>query len=573
MLARLARFCFRRRWTVVIGWLLAIVLLGIIGFGVVGNDYRTDFNLPDSETKQVFDFLKANRPDSAGFTGQIVFQDKDGVSSPEVQAALTPLFQKVDKIDGVSVVSPFTPEGARQISSDGTIGYATLDFKQDTFAETQDRATKIQDLGDKVKLAGLRIEYGSQAFQTQEMPASEALGLLAAAIILLIAFGSVLAMGLPIGTALIGLASGSALVVLVSNLTTMPEFTPEIAAMIGLGVGIDYALFIVTRHREGLHNGLSPEDAAVASVDTAGRAVLFAGGTVIISLLGLFVAGLAFVSGLAVAGICAVVAMVAASLTLLPALLGFSGSRIEVTTYRGLLALIVPVMLAIPAVIFGVGALFLFGLAFSVVILVTSIFVPKLREQVPIRQAVGDKQGFWYRWSHLIQRRPWPAFAFGLIVLVVLAIPSVLHPPRVRRRGQPPREDHPAPGLRPVGQGLRTGLQRPAPDPRAERGRRGSGEGRLVRPVPQLGRRCPGRLPCRAGRRQRRPRDGPAQERPPGRGHDPTRRPPPERHRAQVRARRQGGRQRRGQRRFRLVPGQAPSLHHRHGPDPVLPVC
>src|SRR6476619_2266822 len=237
MLARIARTCFRHRWRVVIGWVLAIIALGFVGFGIVGDDYRTDFKLPDSETKQVFDFLEAHNPGNAGFPGQIVFQDPDGVNTPEVEAALTPLFAAVGKVDGMTVVSPFTPQGARQISEDGTIGYATLDFPQDTFADTLDRADKIKALGAKVKLEGLRIEYGSQAFQDQEMPASEALGILAAAIILLIAFGSVLAMGLPIGTALVGLASGSALVVLVSNLTTMPEFTPQMAAMIGLGVG------------------------------------------------------------------------------------------------------------------------------------------------------------------------------------------------------------------------------------------------------------------------------------------------------------------------------------------------
>ena len=329
----------------------------------------------------------------------------------------------MDELDGVVVISPYSEEGSHQISEDGTIGYAALNFEDRPLEELIETGDTIQELGNDVATGDMRIEYGGDVFYAFEMPASEALGILAAVIILLIAFGSVLAMGLPIGTALAGLLSGMALVALASNVATMPDFTTAMAAMIGLGVGIDYALFIVTRHREGLHDGLSPEEAAVASIDTSGRAVMFAGGTVIISLCGLFIAGLAFVNGIALASICAVLAMLVASLTLLPALLAFSGNRIEVTTYRGVLGLIVPVLLAIPAIIFGIGSLVLVGLVFSAVIIIASFFIPKLRSQVPVRRAHGGETGFWWRWSKMIQRRPWPAAGIGVVVLLVLAIP------------------------------------------------------------------------------------------------------------------------------------------------------
>ncbi len=167
------------------------------------------------------------------------------------------------------------------------------------YQKSLDLGKEIQDLGKDVHVDGLTVEYGGDMFSKFEMPESEALGLLAAIIILLIAFGSVLAMGLPIVTALFGLGTGVALTVLVSNVQSMPDFAPQLTAMIGLGVGIDYALFIVTRYREGLHAGLEPDDAVAAAIDTSGRAVLFAGITVIISLMGLYLMGLAFVRGLA----------------------------------------------------------------------------------------------------------------------------------------------------------------------------------------------------------------------------------------------------------------------------------
>src|SRR5436190_7522028 len=166
-------------------------------------------------------------------------------------------------------------------------------------------------------------------FVDQTQPASESIGILAAIVILLVAFGSLLAMGLPIMTALAGIAIGAAVVQILAHLTDVPSFAPQVTLMIAIGVGIDYALFVVTRYRTSLHDGLEPRDAVILALDTAGRAVLFAGGTVVISLLGLFAIGVSFIRGMAIGASIAVVLVMAASVTLLPAMLGFVGRTID----------------------------------------------------------------------------------------------------------------------------------------------------------------------------------------------------------------------------------------------------
>ena len=320
-------------------WLPFLIGLSAISAGV-GTDYHTDFALPDSDSKDVQDALLAGAdPEDAGWTAQIVFTSPGGTDDPAVKAAMEPLFAEVDKLEGVKVDSPYSPEGESFNSTTEPISFAQLGVTERSQSETQELADEIQDLGDAVQLPpGLQIEYGGQLFQPFELPESEVLGVLAAMIILVLAFGSVLAMGLPIGTALFGLGVGAGVLGIVSNAFGMPEFSPQIAAMIGLGVGIDYALFIVSRYRENFHAGMEPEEAVVQAVDTSGRAVMFAGITVIISLLGLFIIGLAFVRGLAVASALSVLVMMIASITLLPALIGFAGHRIEETSRAAAIA-------------------------------------------------------------------------------------------------------------------------------------------------------------------------------------------------------------------------------------------
>jgi RND superfamily putative drug exporter len=212
-------------------------------------------------------------------------------------------------------------------------------------------------------------------FTDQSQPASEAIGILAAVVILLLAFGSLLAMGMPIMTALFGIGIGLACVNLLARVLDVPSFAPQVAALIGIGVGIDYALFISTRYREALHEGRNPEQAVVHAIDSSGRAVLFAGGTVVISLLGLFFIGVPFIRGLAVGATLAVLFVMAAAVTLLPAVLGFAGYTID--------------RFALP------GA----------------------------RRPRDVEHSFWTRWSRTLQARPWPAAVIGLVILVVLALP------------------------------------------------------------------------------------------------------------------------------------------------------
>jgi RND superfamily putative drug exporter len=254
------------------------------------------------------------------------------------------------------------------------------------------------------------------------VPSSEALGLGFAIIILIIAFGSVLAMGLPVGVALAGIVSGTMLAGLLSHVVSMPDFASTIGVMIGLGVGIDYALFIVTRFRENVHKGYDNETSTLIAMNTAGRAVLFAGTTVVISLLGMLVMQLSFISGLAIGAAVVVAMTLLASLTLLPALLGFAGSRVEVTRRRGLIAAIL-IAIALVGAGLGVPALILVTVPAAVIVLLASLAYAPLRKRVLERERKPLHQTISYRWSRVIQRRPWPAVIIGVLVLVLFALP------------------------------------------------------------------------------------------------------------------------------------------------------
>ena len=227
------------------------------------------------------------------------------------------------------VRGPFDSGGQNQISSrDSHIAYSVIQFDKTTQDLPIPDLKKVVTTAQSQAHPGFEIELGGQPIskaQAFSFGVSEFVGILAAIFILLIAFGSLIAMGLPIMTALFGLGVGVALIDVASHLVTVPTFATQLAAMIGIGVGIDYALFIVTRHRSALHDGEDPEAALIISLATSGRAVLFAGTTVVISLLGMMLMGLSFVYGLAIAAIIAVVLVMLASLTLLPAVLGFTG--------------------------------------------------------------------------------------------------------------------------------------------------------------------------------------------------------------------------------------------------------
>ncbi len=422
LIRRLAAWCVRRRWIVIGCWVALLVGVSIAAGGV-GPDYRTDFALPDGEAKRVQELLEANNPDRAGFTSQIVVRSEQGIDDPGVRRTLEEIFGFAEAQGDITVTSPYDSPG--QVSTDGTIAFAQLDIRDSrTFTELQAVGEEIREFGESVDWPnGVQVEYGGDLFAEFELPESEIYGLIAAVIILILAFGSVLAMGLPIGTALFGLGVASALVSLLSNVISMPDFTTAMVAMIGIGVGIDYALFIVTRYRDNLHDGASVDDAIVDSLDTSGRAVLFAGLTVIISLLGLLLIGLAFVQGVAVASAIGVAMVMAGALTLLPALLRLVGARIDNTTWAALVAVGLVVVAALVGLTSGAPGIFLGGVVAAAAFFALSFAIRPLRRLVPRRATPPREEQVWYRWSRFVQRRPWPSAIGATLFLLLLAVP------------------------------------------------------------------------------------------------------------------------------------------------------
>jgi putative drug exporter of the RND superfamily len=380
-LARMARWAAGHRKTVVISWLIALVaVLGVSS--AVGTRYASDFSSGNTESQRATDLLKTDFPAQAGDTDQIVFKATDGkVTDPAVRSRIEPMLAKVAHLPHVTgVVSPYSKEGARQISANGQIAFASVNFDQRGFDVSKPDAQRVIDTAQAAGSKGLQVELGGQAIQQaeqQSLGTATAVGLLAAVVILLITFGSLVAMGLPIATALLGLGTGVGLISIFSQVINMPDVSTELAVMIGLGVGIDYALFIVTRFRENYRNGVGLEESIAAAMDTAGRAVVFAGVTVIIALLGMFALGLSFLNGMAVAASLGVLLTLLAALTLLPALLGWLGPR-----------------------------------------------VGRVSRRAQRRQVRPDgRNGFWPRWAEIVQRHPWPAAIAGVAILAVLIAP------------------------------------------------------------------------------------------------------------------------------------------------------
>ena len=425
MLANLARFCFRKRKIVLGAWIALLLTSGFLQ-AKPGADYRTEFGLPSSESQKGFKVLEDNFGSSGGsFAAQFVFQAQQGVNDPAVKAAMETFFATAGKLKGLTVTSPYTAPGALQVARQGELAdkLAYADVALDSDLSQQDLlAYRKKLIAAQPKIEGLEILLGGQAFGEFQPPETELIGLAFAVVILILAFGSVLAMGLPIGTALFGIFVGSGLLAIATQFLSVPDFTPFIGIMIGLGVGIDYALFILSRYRDGLRAGLSYEEATVDAMDSAGRAVLFAGITVIISVLGMWLMGLKFIQGLAVGASVTVLAVLAASMTLLPALLGFAQHRIDITKRRGVLA-----SAGLALVFLGGGiklpVLSMIGALTIVVAIVGGFFVPALKKIVPHRPEKPLRDTIWYRWSRLVQHRPWPMAIIGFVVLALLAAP------------------------------------------------------------------------------------------------------------------------------------------------------
>ncbi len=309
-----------------------------------GTSYSNNFTLPHSDAQRASDLLQRSFPTQAGDRDTIVFKvDSGTVRDPAVQAHMEAMFKQVEKKPHVAaVISPYGGAASgRSISSDGRIAFATVVFDEKANLLPKSAPEAVVNTAKAAAKPGLDVQLGGQAIEQTEQPGfgiSTAVGLLAAIVVLLLTFGSLIAMGLPIVTALFGLGTGLGLIALFTHVVDTADFSSELAAMIGLGVGIDYALFILTRFREAFRTpGPTFHDvraSVLRSIDTAGRAVLFAGTTVVIALLGMMLLGVNFLYGVAIAASIGVLLVMLASLTLLPALLTITGEKVAYGSRR-----------------------------------------------------------------------------------------------------------------------------------------------------------------------------------------------------------------------------------------------
>jgi putative drug exporter of the RND superfamily len=378
-MSAIGRWCFRHRFAVIATWVLVLVGLGALS-QAVKSDYNNSFSLPGTDSTTAQHLLAKTIPAQAGDADTIVWQVSHGtVRDTAVATRMSGVLKQIAVMPEVAaVVSPYGPRGTAQISRDGRTAYATVDFTKQANNVAKADITQVVDAAEAARAPGLNVQLGGQAIEQTEQTSlgvSSTVGVLAAAVVLLIAFGSLLAMLLPIVTAIAGVSGGLMAIAPLTHTMNVVDIAPILGALIGLGVGIDYALFIVTRHRRGLQSGLlTPEEAAVKALDTSGRAVLFAGSTVCIALLGILILGVSFLNGLAVASALTVVFTVLAAVTLLPALLGVFGMRVL------------------------------------------------SRRQ---RRGAGPRGGhsLWARWARTAERRPAILAAAAAAVMLVLAIP------------------------------------------------------------------------------------------------------------------------------------------------------
>ncbi|MGW7129869.1 MMPL family transporter [Streptomyces bobili] len=330
-MAALAQWCVRHRVVAVLLWLLALGATATAAM-IAGSSYSNDYDVPGTESGRATRLLAEGFPGLGGDTDTVVWHTDPGtVRAAAVEQTMTRTLASIADLPGVaSVAGPYDDQGAEQISADGRTAYATVTFEDS--AENIDRgeAKAVVDTAEAARTDGLRVELGGSAIALTESSGghlAEVVGVAVAAVVLFLAFGSLAASLLPIATALVGVGTAYAGIALLGHAMTVADFAPMLGMLVGLGVGIDYALFIVTRHRRGLKRGLPVAEAAENAVATTGRAVVFAGATVCIALLGMLILRLDFLNGVAIAASLTVVLTVAASVTLLPALLSFTGPR------------------------------------------------------------------------------------------------------------------------------------------------------------------------------------------------------------------------------------------------------
>ena len=375
-LARLADIAYRHRGRMVLVWIVATVVIIGLGSSLAG-EYEADYNTPGSESKAASDLTEQ---EFDGYSGQeiyVVWKDPDGATAPAAKRRVDAFLDEVEQIDNVEAPAPI------RVSEDGTIATTTLPLTVPGWEVPKEDGEKLVAAADDNSGDGLEIKLGGDPiYRAQEGASPEGIGFLAAAIVLLIAFGSVVAAGLPLAIALLGLGiTSGGLIVLLANVIDVPDWTTAVSGLIGIGVGIDYALLVLTRFRSAMKAGKDRHDAVVEAVTTAGRSVIIAGCTVVIAVLGLFLTGLPYMYGVAISASLAVLVVMLAAVTLLPALLSYLGPRVD------------------------------------------RLRIPLLGRS--LKKAEGDGESPAARWSHAVQRRPWPAAIVATAVLLALAAPAL----------------------------------------------------------------------------------------------------------------------------------------------------
>ena len=374
-LARLADLAYRRRGRMVLAWLAATIVIIGVGSSLAG-EYHADYNTPGSESKAASDLTEER---FAGYTGQevyVVWQDPAGARSPAARERVDAFLTEAGRIDHVADATPV------RVSRDGTIGATTLPLTIDGWEVPKEDGEKLIAAAEANSRDGLEIKLGGDPiYRAQEATSPEGIGFLGAAIVLLIAFGSVVAAGLPLVIALVGLGiSSGGLIVLLANVIDVPDWTTAVSGLIGIGVGIDYALLVLTRFRAAMRDGKDRHDAVVEAVTTAGRSVVIAGSTVVIAVLGLLLTGLPYMYGVAIAASLAVLVVMLASVSLLPALLAYLGPSVD--------------RLRLP-------------------------LLGRERTPDPTRESPAA------RWSHTVQRRPWAFAIVATALLLALSAPAL----------------------------------------------------------------------------------------------------------------------------------------------------
>jgi putative drug exporter of the RND superfamily len=376
VLRSLAGFSVRRRWLVIAVWVLLVIGIGMANRSA-GGSFTNDLSLAGTDSQKAYDTLRTRFPQLSGDGMQVVLHDDHRVDTAEVREAVDDAIAEVRAIpDVATATSPYGP-GEQVVSDDARTAVAVVQFDQRVKDIPPRAVEEVQAAFEDVGDSGVQVEFGGAAMATESGPSgSEIIGLGAAVLVLLVAFGSLFAMLVPLLTALFALAIGMGVIHLLAGTISIGTAGPVVAAMIGLGVGIDYALLVVTRHREGLFLGHSVEESVRVALSTAGRSVLVAGTTVIIAILSLYAVGIPFVSTLGLASAITVAATLLAAVTLLPALLGVFGTHLD-----------------------------------------------RLRVRPLSFDHGGGRISGWHRWTRGIQARPWPFLVVSALLLAVMALP------------------------------------------------------------------------------------------------------------------------------------------------------